>query len=165
MPTDKQRVSIVADDELLSRMAEYQRNRGLTSMSKTACELIMKGLLAQDESLHNGQVYNGEEIQLLRAFKCADENDRAIILETVYRALAKSRKRQQSYTVSDEDYVQSMTIEEIELLISSYRQADKGARHKAMDALLVTDDNITEDDIRSAIQSSLRSSQGNQQTG
>ena len=165
MPTDKQRVSIVVDDELLMRMNEYQRNRGLSSMSKTASELIMKGLLAQDESLHNGQVYSGQEIQLIRAFKCADEDDKQIILTAVVRALAQARKRRRVFTATEEYEVESIAIDEIGSLISLYGQADSDTRREALEVLLGIDNDVSEDQLRSAIQSQLRSSQGNQQSG
>lgn len=164
MPTEKQRISIVADDQLVTMIEMYQRDKDIKSMSRAAAELIKKGLLVEDERLHNGQVYDGKEIQLVRMFRRATEEDREEILDAIFRSVTKARSRRMSWNADAEQSLKDLAMEDIELLFRLYREAPVDVRREVME-LLNEEESCNNRTVKEPLTNRVHNGQENQQTG
>lgn len=58
MPTDKQRVSVVIDDELYQQLEEYRYTNRIPSLSKAVSQLVGLGIMCKDEPSYTEETEN-----------------------------------------------------------------------------------------------------------
>lgn len=135
MPTNKPRAMITMDEDLANAIEGYRIRNGISSTSQAVNELIRKGILAEDERLHNGGVYSGDEIRLVSIFRRADENSRQEVMDTLIHAVARSHYKYPRYKKEFEDFAAEEAIGDVLALIDLYRQASPEQRTAVLDIL------------------------------
>ena len=135
MPTEKPRIMVTVDEEMLGRIEHYRYLNEHTSLSKASTELLLKGLMRESADTSQTRVFSGDVMKLVNIFNKTDESGRIEILNAAVRANAKVARRSRTKNGANEDQDGALLIEDIQNLLTLYQKADARTRMHAMEIL------------------------------
>lgn len=128
MPTNKPRLSVVLELEELRLIEQYQRTNQITSLSKAATELILKGLSKYSDTSRIQQVYTKDEMDVLRALRNANEEGRQMIYSAI--AQAKSKTCRKIWQTSSNASVEQISADHLSVIFNHYFSLSKEEQEK-----------------------------------
>ena len=135
MPTEKPRIMITVDEDMLGRIEHYRYLNEHASLSKASTELLLKGLMRESTETEPTRLFSGDMIRLMNIFNRADEDGRAAIMNAAIKAKAASARRTRVQKAVKEDDAGALMIEEIQNLLTLYQMASEETRLAALDLL------------------------------
>lgn len=139
MPTEKPRIMVTVDEDMLSRIEQYRYLNKHPSLSKAATELLLKGLMSENAEAEPSRFFSGDMVKLINIFNHTDEDGRAAIMSAAIKGKARHVRRSRTLMAIDEDTNGALMIEEIQNLLTLYQMADEKTRLAALDMLSSTE--------------------------
>ena len=141
MSTEKKRIMITVNEDIEMQIESYRNQNGL-STSQAANELIRKGILAEDERLHAGGVYDGQEIRLVSVFRRADPENRSKIMDDLIHSVARNKYKHPRHKREQDEMIADNSIGDVVALMDLYHKASPELRTKVLDILTEECDNF-----------------------
>lgn len=135
MPTDKPRLMLTLDDDLKLLIESYRVKNGIASLSQAAVELLKKGVLAEDERLHSGETYTGQELQLVRIFRRADVDLRDRVMDDLIHSVARNTYKNGRYKKEYTHIDNTNQINDVVALIQLYGNCSPETRTSVLNSL------------------------------
>lgn len=157
MPTDKPRISIVLEEDILLAVEHYRYLNGFRSTSRAVLDLIQKGLAKDVPGLPLGSIFNGDELRLISLFRKSNNTDRAVIMNTALKARFREMKPIVRHPVPDaeDDFFNTIDILDINCFTALYSRMSLEDRNNFLMKLIEGRENLLDHDLLNQLDSRL----------
>ena len=155
MPTDKPRISVILEDDVLKAVEAHRYFNGFRSLSKAVMDLIQKGLARETPPVPSNAIFKGDELRLIALFRKSTDDDREHIMNVALKAHSKrvAPKVRYLHADDDDDGDRSLDITALNCFASIYPYLPESRQNYILEQLITGYEGLLEPSLLKELQS------------